>query len=201
MTDVPFLLEFCDSQIEKFINGIVVRERTFLRYLAKAGIDGFDCVGRIHDLTNGIAIVKQLLDVLEIACPDVDCTRIGFPGCLESFKSGLRCLKAGSAIHFPEITSEFFKSFAGTYAADPNCADFSPLASAYKNIWLNRAEHTATVEINEEGVTGAAYTADAVCGAIPPEEEFDFVLDRPFCFAIVSSDRSILFSGVVQTID
>lgn len=84
---------------------------------------------------------------------------------------------------------------------DSDRADLSPLTDASKNVWLNSAEHTATVEINEEGVTGAAYTEDVVCGAIPPEEEVDFVLDRPFCFAVVASDRSILFSGVVQTID
>ncbi len=88
-----------------------------------------------------------------------------------------------------------------TDVTDPDRADFSPLTSASKNVWLNSAEHTATAEINEEGVTGAAYTEDVVCGAIPPEEEIDFVLDRPFCFAVVASDRSILFSGVVQTID
>ena len=84
---------------------------------------------------------------------------------------------------------------------DSDRADLSSLTNASKNVWLNSAEHTATVEINEEGVTGAAYTEDVVCGAIPPEEEVDFVLDRPFCFAVVASDRSILFSGVVQTID
>ena len=88
-----------------------------------------------------------------------------------------------------------------TDVTDSNCADFSPLTSAYKSIWLNSAKHAATVEINEEGVTGAAYTENALCGAIPPEDEIDFVLDRPFCFTVVSSDRSILFSGVVQTIE
>ena len=88
-----------------------------------------------------------------------------------------------------------------TDVTDPNCADFSPLTSAYMSIWLNSAKHAATVEINEEGVTGAAYTENALCGAIPPVDEIDFVLDRPFCFTVVSSDRSILFSGVVQTIE
>ena len=57
------------------------------------------------------------------------------------------------------------------------------------------------VEIDEEGVTGAAYTELAMAGAGMPQEETDFVLDRPFFFNVVSPDGSLLFSGIVQTIE
>ena len=88
-----------------------------------------------------------------------------------------------------------------TDALDPEKADFSPLTDEVDQIWLNAAEHAAMVEIDEEGVTGAAYTELAMAGAGMPQEEVDFVLDRPFDFTIVSPDGSLLFSGIVQTID
>ena len=88
-----------------------------------------------------------------------------------------------------------------TDALDPDLADFAPLTEEAGQIWLNAAEHAAVVEIDEEGVTGAAYTDLAMAGAGMPQEEVDFVLDKPFFFAIVSPDGSILFSGIVQTIN
>ncbi len=87
-----------------------------------------------------------------------------------------------------------------TDALDPDKADFSPLTDKVDQIWLNAAEHAAMVEIDEEGVTGAAYTELVMAGAGMPQEEVDFVLDRPFYFAVVSPDGSLLFSGIVQTI-
>ena len=41
----------------------------------------------------------------------------------------------------------------------------------------------------------------ALCGAgMPPEEEVDFVLDRPFLFLVTARDGSILFAGTVCNI-
>ena len=57
------------------------------------------------------------------------------------------------------------------------------------------------VKIDEEGVTGAAYTDLAMAGAGMPQDEVDFVLDRPLVFAVASPDGSILFAGVVQNIE
>jgi serine protease inhibitor len=37
------------------------------------------------------------------------------------------------------------------------------------------------------------------CGAArPPEDEIDFILDRPFLFLITSRDNLPLFAGVVE---
>lgn len=80
-------------------------------------------------------------------------------------------------------------------------ADFSPLTDEVSQMWLDSAEHAALVKIDEEGVTGAAFTDLAICGAGLPQEEADFTLDRPFYFAVTSDDGSILFSGIVQTIE
>lgn len=106
--------------------------------------------------------------------------------------------------HFKTISSfplqESMEWLGITDAFDPASADFSPLTDNY-DPWINNAEHTATVEINEDGVLGATFTRYQIFGAGFPDDEIDFVLDRPFCFAVVASDKSILFSGVVQTID
>ena len=84
---------------------------------------------------------------------------------------------------------------------DPVLADFTPLATDRDDLYLSAEEHAATVEIDEQGVTGAAFTALAMAeGAAEPDEEIDFVLDRPFLFLITGRDGSILFSGIVRNI-
>ena len=58
------------------------------------------------------------------------------------------------------------------------------------------------VEIDEEGVTAASFTAIIGAGAtMPPEEEMDFVLDRPFAFVITGLDGLPLLTGTVWDID
>ena len=57
----------------------------------------------------------------------------------------------------------------------------------------------ALIRIDEEGVTAAAYTAISTEGASePPEEEIDFVVDRPFLFAVTGVGGQLLFAGVVN---
>ena len=54
------------------------------------------------------------------------------------------------------------------------------------------------VAVDEEGVTAAAYTVMAMSGSgMPPEDEMDFTVDRPFLFAITSDDGLPLFVGSV----
>ena len=65
--------------------------------------------------------------------------------------------------------------------------------------YLSQAQHAARVAVDEEGVTAAAYTVMMMCGtAAPPEEEVDFVLNRPFVFAITGTDGLPLFAGIVH---
>lgn len=83
-------------------------------------------------------------------------------------------------------------------------ADFSPMladgnASFPEPITLGKVQHAARVAIDEDGVTAAAYTLETLYGAAPPpDEEVDFVLDRPFVFGITSHDGLPLFVGVVD---
>ena len=81
---------------------------------------------------------------------------------------------------------------------DPAVSDFSPMTDDTE-AYLSQAKHAARVAIDEEGVTAAAYTVMMMGGAgAPPEEEVDFVLDRPFVFAITGVDGLPLFVGVVH---
>lgn len=64
---------------------------------------------------------------------------------------------------------------------------------------LSKAQQAARVMVDEEGCIAAAYTVMAVTAdSMPPEEEIDFVLDRPFLFVITGADGSPLFVGVVN---
>lgn len=85
---------------------------------------------------------------------------------------------------------------------DPELADFSPLAKDTTGMFVSKTTHAAMVEIDEKGVTGAAYTAVLADGmGAEPEEIYEFVLDRPFMFVITGADGSILFAGVVRNIN
>ncbi len=97
---------------------------------------------------------------------------------------------------------EIIRGLGLTDALDPSLADFTPLTEDRDDIFLSGAEHAATIEIDENGVTGAAYTElDMSAGTAMPEDEIDFVLDRPFMFLVTGRDGSILFSGIVKNID
>lgn len=77
-------------------------------------------------------------------------------------------------------------------------ADFTPL-SATAQPQLTSARHAARVTVDEEGCTATAIV-ELLCGGIPPQpdQRVDFVLDRPFLFAITGAEGMPLFVGVVN---
>jgi len=81
----------------------------------------------------------------------------------------------------------------------PGTADFSPIIPENDGGCVDQVKHAARVAIDEEGVTAAAFTVIMRAGAgMPPSDEMDFVLDRPFLFVIESQDGLPLFAGVVN---
>ncbi|MBE6723841.1 MAG: hypothetical protein E7576_01395 [Ruminococcaceae bacterium] len=93
-------------------------------------------------------------------------------------------------------------SLGATDVFDPDRADFTPLipedADLSVSPYVSEARHAVRVSIDEEGVEGAALTSLTVYGASePPPEEIDFVLDRPFVFAVVQWGLP-LFAGIVN---
>jgi len=82
---------------------------------------------------------------------------------------------------------------------DSSKADFSPILPAEDGGYVSSVNHAARVMIDEEGVTAAAFTVILRAGTgMPPEEEMDFTLDRPFLFCIESRDGLPLFAGIVN---
>ena len=97
---------------------------------------------------------------------------------------------------------EIIRELGVTDALDDTLADFTPLTEDRDNLYLSKAKHAAMIEIDEHGVTGAAYTELALTeGAAHPDETIDFVVDRPFMFIVTGKDGSILFAGIVKNID
>ena len=83
---------------------------------------------------------------------------------------------------------------------DDTVSDFTPMTSDTDEVYVSEAKHAARVKIDEEGCEAAAYTVLMMRAgaAMPPEEEIDFTLDRPFLFAVTGSDGLPLFVGVVN---
>ncbi len=82
---------------------------------------------------------------------------------------------------------------------DGERADFSAILPESAGVLLGQTTHAARVTIDEEGITATAYTLMAANGApMVPEEEIDFVLDRPFLFILTTQDNLPLFAGIVN---
>ena len=63
----------------------------------------------------------------------------------------------------------------------------------------SQAKHAARISADEDGCIATAFTAMAMAGgAMPPSDEVDFTLDRPFLFVITGADGNLLFAGVVE---
>lgn len=91
------------------------------------------------------------------------------------------------------------KALGVTDVFDPAISDFTPMTLDTGEIYLSQAKHAARVKIDEKGCTAAAYTVMAASGAsLPPEEEVDFILDRPFIFVITGNGEMPLFVGIVN---
>ena len=89
------------------------------------------------------------------------------------------------------------KNLGVTDIFDAAISDFTPITDT-PNLFVNKIDHSARVRIDEKGVTGAAYTIlDFLAGGNPPEDEVDFILDRPFLFIVTSQDNLPLFAGTV----
>lgn len=95
--------------------------------------------------------------------------------------------------------NESLKALGVTDVFDSEASTFTPMTSDMDGIYVSKTQHDVRVVIDEEGVTAASYTLMAAAGAgMPPSEEMDFVLDRPFLFVLDSNDGLPLFVGIVN---
>ena len=96
---------------------------------------------------------------------------------------------------------EGLKALGVTDVFDAAVSNFDPLdASTDDPLFVSQARHAARVKVDEEGCEAAAYTVIMVAptAAPPPDNEVDFILDRPFIFAITGDSGLPLFVGVVN---
>ena len=81
---------------------------------------------------------------------------------------------------------------------DGSVSDFTPLTTATKDLAVTAIDHAARVKIDEQGVVAAAFTIAMIENtAIMDQQTVDFVLDRPFIFAITGADGLPLMVGTV----
>ncbi len=94
---------------------------------------------------------------------------------------------------------EGLKNLGVSDISDSSRADFSPLCSNSDGIFVSKGRHCVRVVADTEGISAAAYTVLGIAGsARPPEEEVDFILNRPFAFAVTLDSDTVLFAGVVN---
>lgn len=92
----------------------------------------------------------------------------------------------------------------GIEAAFGLSGDFADLAKPKAGddvaLGVSQVMQGTRIAIDENGAEAAAYTAIMVSKSaiIEPPEEVDFVLDRPFAYALLTYDNRPLFIGIVQ---
>ncbi len=95
--------------------------------------------------------------------------------------------------------TDIFKSW-GMDAAFSENADFTGLAD---KMYISDIAHQAKIEVDEEGSRAAAVT-EAMLGITSiqmPEDEVDFIVDRPFVFVIRDKESGIiLFTGRINNL-
>ena len=93
------------------------------------------------------------------------------------------------------------KALGITDVFDYTVSDFSPMTADTDEVYVSQAKHAARVRIDEEGCEAAAYTVLMMRAgsAMPPDEEIDFTLNRPFLFCITGAEGIPLFVGTVNT--
>ena len=95
--------------------------------------------------------------------------------------------------------AEGLQSLGVTDVFDPQKGNFEGIfAPQTEPMYVSKVDHAARVAIDEEGVTAAAYTVETLNGAGAPMDTLEFVVDRPFMFAITGPGNTLLFTGIVE---
>lgn len=91
------------------------------------------------------------------------------------------------------------KALGVTDVFNPAAADLSNLARLPVPIFVNKVDHAVRATIDEEGCTAVAFTIISMLAGsgMPPEEDVNFTLDRPFLFCVTGAQSLPLFAGIV----
>jgi serine protease inhibitor len=141
---------------------------------------------------------------------------IMMPKDLDSFVNGLTQGKLdillkpfaerGVVLRMPEFTFNYsiclkqVLSSLGMKLPFTNDADFSNLTSA-GSLLINCVNHKTFIKVNKQGIeaTAATLVEFEITSGVPAEQYLEFVIDRPFVFAIKDINRdTLLFLGKVE---
>lgn len=112
-----------------------------------------------------------------------------------------RCIFPKFEASYDEEISAILYSLGISQAFNPHAADFSPFTDA--PAFVGTVKHVAKLEVDEEGIEGAAATIIGVTGSAEPPKTTvyaDFVVDKAFGFVLTDPYGATLFSGVVNKI-
>ena len=130
-------------------------------------------------------------------------TRENWDGWMEqfSYREGLVALPRFKVEYGAELNSALTALGMGV-AFDANLADFSLMAEADQNIFINAVKHKTYIDVDEAGTEAAAVTSvEMALTAAPMEdgpEPFEMIVDRPFVIAIRDNDTgALLFLGSI----
>ena len=104
-----------------------------------------------------------------------------------------------------DVSSQFdlrdgLQALGVTDVFNPALSDFTPMTTDETvPVAVSEVSHAVRVVIDEEGCTAAAFTVARLAGGTAvPDDEVDFILDRPFLFCITGINGLPLFVGVVN---
>ncbi len=96
--------------------------------------------------------------------------------------------------------ADALKNLGVTDAFSLSASDFTNLTED-TDVFVSEVKHGVRVKMDEEGVAATSYVIIPMAGSgAPPEDEIDFVVDRPFIFFIRGEYGEPLFMGVVNII-
>jgi serine protease inhibitor len=103
-------------------------------------------------------------------------------------------------LDYDRTLNDALKALGMEAAFSESRADFSGISDGQK-LFISEVKHKAIVEVNEEGTEAAAATSVgiSVTSAMPTQQPFRFIADRPFLMAIRNQQTgAILFLGAVM---
>lgn len=110
-------------------------------------------------------------------------------------------------IMLPRFTATYGTSLVsalkslGTGIAFTGQADFSPMHTPPPGLTISDVRHQAYLRVDEKGTTAAAATSITVGITAIQEPQKQFIVDRPFVFALRNEQTgSLLFIGVINNI-
>lgn len=106
-------------------------------------------------------------------------------------------------VSFDTDLIENLKNLGLTDCFSSGASDFSPMLENpdhISDLEISQIRHGARVSVDEEGIEATAYTTIMweLSQPSPPNDEIDFVVDRPYIFVITGEDGSVMFIGVVN---